>query len=330
MGARCTGAVDLPMDLHWPHDSDALPRYDAPVTEQIRDRRIGAAQVVAAAVLFSTGGAAIKACSLSGWQVASFRSAIAFVAVLVMVPAARRGWNIKTLAVALAYAATLILYVLANKLTTAANTIFLQDTAPLYVLALSPWLLQERIHRRDLGFMAMMAGGMVLFFVGSEPVFRTAPHPMAGNVLAVTAGVTWALTIMGLRWLSSQPEGSPELSAASVALGNLVAFVITAPLAFPVARAGAGDLGIVIFLGVVQIGLAYVFLTRGVRYVPALEAALLLLVEPVLNPVWAWLVHGERPGAWALAGGVIILAATVIKTVTEGRMQRAPGRPAPG
>ncbi|NOZ78954.1 MAG: DMT family transporter [Acidobacteria bacterium] len=294
--------------------------------ERTRDRRVATAQVIGAAVLFSTGGAAIKACSLSGWQVASFRSAVAFAAVLLMVPAARRGWSLKTLAVALAYAATMILYVLANKMTTAANTIFLQDTAPLWVLALSPWLLRERIHRRDLAFMAMMATGMVLFFVGAQPRFHTAPNPVGGNVLAVTAGVSWALTIMGLRWLSSRPGGGAEVSAAAVALGNLVAFAVTVPLALPVVRIGGGDLAIVIFLGVIQIGLAYVFLTRGVRHVPALEASLLLLIEPVLNPVWAWLAHGEHPGAWALAGGFVILGTTALKALAEGRMERARGR----
>ena len=292
----------------------------------MRDWRVAAAQVIGAAVLFSTGGAAIKACSLSGWQVGSFRSAVAFVAVLVLVPGARRGWSLKTLVVALAYAATMILYVLANKLTTAANTIFLQDTAPLWVLALSPWLLRERIHRRDLGFMAMMAAGMVLFFVGSQPRFHTAPHPMAGNVLAVTAGVSWALTIMGLRWLSSRKGGGAEVSAAAVALGNLVAFALTVPLALPVVRIGSRDLAIIIFLGVVQIGLAYVFLTRGVRHVPALEASLLLLVEPVLNPIWAWLVHGEHPGRWALLGGIVILGTTALKTLAEGQIERARNR----
>ncbi len=292
--------------------------------ERTRDRRIAAAQVLGAALLFSTGGAAIKACSLTGWQVASFRSAVAFVAVLAMVPAARRGWSLNMLLVAVAYAATMVLYVLANKSTTAANTIFLQDTAPLYVLALSPWLLGERIRGRDLGFMAMMAAGMGLFFVGAQPEFRTAPHPMLGNVLAVTAGVTWALTIMGLRWLSSRPGGGAGGSAAAVAMGNLVACAVTIPLALPVVRMGTGDLGIIVFLGVIQIGLAYVFLTRGVRYVPALEASLLLLVEPVLNPVWAWLVHGERPGGWALVGGCLILGTTALKTLADGRRARVP------
>lgn len=288
------------------------------------DTELAAARVmvIGAAVLFSTGGAAIKACSLSGWQVASFRSGIAFIAVLLMVPAARRGWSRKTLAVAVAYAATLILYVLANKLTTAANTIFLQDTAPLYILALGPWLLNEKIRGRDLGFMVLFGAGMALFFVGAQPRFATAPSPLQGNLLAVTAGAFWALTLIGLRWLGKSGSGSAGASAAAVALGNLVAFAVTLPMALPVRGATATDWAVVLFLGVIQIGLAYVLLTHGVGHVPALEASLLLLVEPVLNPVWAWLVHGEHPGAWSLLGGVVILGTTAFKTLADQRPTR--------
>ncbi|NOZ95001.1 MAG: DMT family transporter [Acidobacteria bacterium] len=272
--------------------------------------------VIGSAVLFSTGGAAIKACHLSGWQVASFRSGVAMAAVLLMVPEARRRWTRGTWLVGLAYAGTMVLFVLANKLTTAANTIFLQDTAPLYVLLLSPFLLGERARSRDLFFMLVMAAGMVFFFVGVPPQAATAPRPMAGNILALAAGVCWALTIMGLRHQSRGKEGA-GIAAAAVACGNLIAFAVILPMALPVSSASAADWALIVFLGVVQIGLAYVLLTRGVRGVPALEASLLLLVEPVLNPVWAWLVQGENPGLWSLLGGAVILGATAARTVAS-------------
>ena len=104
-------------------------------------------KLVGAALLFSTGGAAIKATTLTGWQVASFRSGIAALAVLLLAPEARRGWSWRAVLVGVAYAATLVLFVTANKLTTSANTIFLQATAPLYMVVLSPWLLGERVRR---------------------------------------------------------------------------------------------------------------------------------------------------------------------------------------
>src|SRR5881394_1592483 len=120
------------------------------------DVRISAPlRLLAAALLFSTGGAAIKATSLTGWQVASFRSGIAVLALGLMTSEARRGYSWRAVPVGAAYATTLILFVLANKLTTSANTIFLQSTAPLYLLLLSPWLLHERIAREDVMVMLL-------------------------------------------------------------------------------------------------------------------------------------------------------------------------------
>ena len=273
-------------------------------------------QLLGAAVLFSTGGAAIKATELSSWQVAGFRSGIAALALLALLPSARRGWNARALLVGVAYAVMLILFVSANKLTTAANAIFLQSTAPLYLLLLGPWLLREPIRRPDVAFMALVALGMALFFVGAEAPAATAPDPARGNLLGVLSGVAWALTVMGLRWIGSRDAGG---GLVPVVLGNLIAFLACLPLALPVVVADAGDWALLSYLGVVQIGLAYVLLTKGIRHVSALEAATLLLAEPAINPVWAWLVHGETPSAWALAGGVLILGTTTLKTWWDAR-----------
>jgi drug/metabolite transporter (DMT)-like permease len=278
--------------------------------------------ILLAAVLFSTGGAAVKTCAMTGWQVASFRSGVAALAVLLMLPAARRGWSARTWAVGAAYASTLTLYILANKLTTAANTIFLQGTAPLYILVFGPLLLREHSRARDLGLMLVLGGGMTLFFVGRQPVLATAPEPMLGNALAVAAGVCWALTIMGLRWLQREPGHSS--GAAAVACGNVIAFAAILPMALTGAAGDARDWLMIVYLGVLQVGLAYVFLTRGMRRVPAFETSLLLLAEPVLNPAWAWLVHGELPTRWASLGGAIILGATALRTFAERRPGGSP------
>ncbi len=278
-------------------------------------------QVLAAAFLFSTGGAAIKACSLTGWQVAASRAGIAAVALLLLLPATRRGWSLRLLPVAAAFAATTLLFVLCNKLTTAASTIFLQATAPLYIVLLGPLLLRERIRRRDLAYMAALAIGMALFFVGKQPAADTAPHPALGNVLAAGAGLCWGLTIIGLRWLGRHAGPGEDPSAAAVVSGNLLACLIALPFALPVVSSRPTDWLLVTFLGVFQIAVAYVFLTRGVRRVDALEASLLLLLEPMLNPLWALLVHGERPGPWATVGGAIIIVATAVNTIAKGRRE---------
>lgn len=273
--------------------------------------------VLAAAALFSTGGAVIKAIDLTGWQVASLRSGLAALTVLLLMPESRRGLSRRALAVGVAYAATLVLFVQANKLTTAASAIFLQSTAPLYVLLLAPWLLHERVRRSDLALMAALAVGMAFFFLGLDRASATAPRPLLGNVLAAAAGLTWALTVMGLRALGR--EGGSGAAAGAALAGNAITALACLPLALPLVGADGGDWAGVAFLGVVQVGLAYFFLTRALTRVPAFEASLLLLLEPVLNPIWAWLAHGERPGAWSLAGGVLILAATATKTWLDAR-----------
>lgn len=271
------------------------------------------------AVLFSTGGAAIKATSLTSWQVASFRSAVAAAALAALLPAARRDWSRRVLLPACAYAATVVLFVLSTKMTTAANAIFLQSTGPLYVMLLSPWLLREPIRARDLQFGSVVALGMALFFLGREAAVPTAPDPLRGNILAAFSGATWALTLTGLRWLGRKGASA---ATATVVAGNLIASLATLPMALPVSAVAGKDLALLLYLGVVQIGLAYFCLTRAIPHVPAFEASVLLLLEPTLNPIWTWLVHGERPSAWALAGGALILGATFFNTWRQSRSER--------
>jgi drug/metabolite transporter (DMT)-like permease len=279
---------------------------------------LGAARlrVLAAALLFSIGGAGIKACHLTSWQVTSFRSGIAAITLLLLLPEGRRGWNWRSALVGVAYAATVTLFVLANKLTTSANTIFLQSTAPLYILLLSPWLLKERTGARDVLVMAIVVLGMSLLFVGTERRYATAPDPVHGNILALLAGICWAMTLMGLRWVGRREGGSAVPAAV---IGNILGFLISLPFALPVTSGSALDWTILVGLGAIQVGLAYVFLTEGMRYVPALEASMLLLLEPVLNPIWSWLIHGEKPRVWSVVGGVIILGGTILKTWFDSR-----------
>jgi drug/metabolite transporter (DMT)-like permease len=279
--------------------------------EEVHERHgIARLELLATAVLFSTGGAAIKAASFDGWQVASLRSGIAFLAVLLLLREARTRWTRHAILVGAGYAATMILFVQSTKLTTAANAIFLQSTAPIYLVLLGPWLLGESNRKRDFIFLAVMGVGLLCFFVGTEPPVVTAPRPLEGNILALLSGLSWALTVAGLRYLG---KSAPASGVQAVAAGNLIAFLFCLPFALPLASAGAKDWLVIVYLGVFQIGLAYFLLTRAIRSVRALDASLLLLIEPVLNPVWAWIVHGERPGAWALVGGAIILAASAVQ-----------------
>jgi len=283
-------------------------------------------QLVLAALCFSTAGAAIKWCAFGASQIAAFRALVAMLAILVLIPEARHRWSWRVGLVGVAYAAAGLLFVFANKLTTAANTVFLLATNPLFVVALAPWLLKERVRAADLAFMGVLAVGLALLFVGGQRHFATAPDPFVGNVLAAGSALAWAFTVTGYRWLARQGNeygaGHGPIAAAA-ACGNLIVSLVCLPGALPLAAGRATDWLIVIYLGVFQLGLAYVFLSRAITRVPALEASLFLLVEPVLSPVWAWLAHGETPGPLAAIGGTVILTATVLKSWTDTQVVAA-------
>jgi drug/metabolite transporter (DMT)-like permease len=242
-----------------------------------------------------------------------------------------RGMKLLTLspamvATAVVYAATLTLFVLATKLTSAANAIFLQDTAPLYLLLLGPLILDERFRSRDLVFLLCVGAGLILCVIGRPEPTTTAPDPMTGNILSLVCGVTWALTLLGLRYIQrDQAQTSVGLSA--VTLGSFFASLAAWPFAWPLPAASAVEWATVVYLGVCQVGLAYVCLTAAMRVLPALEVSLLLLIEPVLNPIWTWMIHGEQPGTYTIIGGAIIIAATAIKSVFDARAQRSTGDP---
>jgi len=280
--------------------------------------------VLAAALLFSTGGAAIKSTTLGAWQTAGLRSAVAAAALYVLLPQARQLRDARAWMTGVAYALTLVFFVQANKLTTAANAIFLQSTAPAYLLVLGPLLLHERPRRRDLLVAAALAAGMALFLTGAERGAATAPDPRTGNLWAAASGLTYAFALAGLRW-QARYSGRSAAALSTITAGNVLAALFCLPFALPLGAAGPFDWAVVLYLGLFQIGLAYWCLTCGMRDVPAFEASILLLAEPVLNPLWTWLLLGEQPGGHALAGGAVILAATFFKALSE----RGAATPAP-
>lgn len=303
------------------------------------DRRFAARlEILAAAALFSTGAAAIKATTLTSWQVAGFRSGLAAITLVLVLW--RRG-RLDRLArlgrapwIGVVYALALTGYVVANKLTTAANTIFLLSTAPVWVALLSPWLLGEKPTRREWALLALVVVGMTLVLTSGTPAAQTAPNPALGDRVAAVAALFWALTLIGLRRLGRDEGadgrrdggGDGSTALAGVVWGNSLAFLLTLPLAWPVAGLEWTDLAAVSYLGVLQIGLAYLFLTAGIARLRAVEVSLLLLLEPVLNPIWAWLLHGERPALGALAGGGVILIALALRVGLAAQRDAAAGR----
>jgi DME family drug/metabolite transporter len=284
--------------------------------------------VVAGALLFSTGGAAIKLSSLTGWQVSCLRSGIAALVLLVLLPRFRSAWSWRSLVVAVPYATTFTLFTLANKLTTAANAIFLQDTAPLYIVLLGPILLREHVRRADLLFMLMLVIGLGLIVSAGIERSATASDPGLGNLLGAASGVSWALTVLGLRWLAVGARSRTEHPINAILAGCALASLVALPLALPLDDLGSLNWSIMAYLGMFQIALAYLLVTEGIQHVSALEASLLLLVEPVASPLWVWLFLAEAPGPLALIGGALVIVATVVYTARRERPLRDPS-PAP-
>ncbi|HET7785327.1 MAG TPA: EamA family transporter [Myxococcales bacterium] len=279
------------------------------------DRQMRAAllAVAGAAILWSSGGLFIKLAPMPALAVACGRSLIAGLFYLALLrPDLRKArW-----ATAAAYAACIVTFVSATKLTTAANAIFLQYTGPAYVLVLSPFLLDEPFRPIDAICVALSLAGMSLFFVGKVEAGQA-----LGNALGIVSGVFFALTVVLLR--RDARSGSGDALPAT-ALGNLLAAAATLPFALralPAMLTPAGA-GVLLYLGIVQLGLAYWLFIKGVRRVPAAEASLICMLEPVLNPVWVLIGFGERPGAWAVAGGAIVVGAVVVRTLVP-QAQRA-------
>jgi drug/metabolite transporter (DMT)-like permease len=259
--------------------------------------------MVAAALCWSLGGLLIKSVPWPPLAVAGGRGFIAAAFLAAFAPRFRFTWSAAQIGGAVAYAATTVLFVTANKLTTAANAILLQYTAPVWIALLGAWFLGERATRADWVTIALVFAGMGLFFCDDLRF-----SGIAGNLVALASGVAFASMTLLLR---KQKDTSAE---ESIFLGNLLAGVIGLPFMLqggllPDVRGWVA----LALLGTVQLGLSYLLYARAIRHVTALEAVLIPVIEPILNPVWVLLALGERPGPLSLVGGVIVLGAVTLR-----------------
>lgn len=265
--------------------------------------------LVAAALCWSLAGVLFKHLAWSGLAAGAGRGLIAAVfLILVCGRSLRFTWSPLQLGAAVAYAACTILFALANKLTTAANAILLQYTAPVWVALLGAWLLRERATRADWVTIFVVLGGLALFVYDGLRL-----QNLGGMLVALSSGVAFAFMTVLLR---KQKDASP---VESIILGNLIGFAIGLPAllaAPPLPPSGWLVLGL---LGVVQLGLSYLLYARAIRHVTALEAVLIPVLEPILNPLWVLLAVGERPSGWSLLGGAIVLGAVTLRASTALR-----------
>ena len=271
--------------------------------------------VFAAAFLWSTGGLFIKWNTLTGLELSFCRSFFAMIVVAIITRREGFGLNRLTAVASVLYAVLLILFVLATKETTAANAIFLQYTAPVYVLIFEPIIYKEKFRPRDLITVLICLGGMALFFVG-----QLRPEDVTGNIFALASGLCFAFYFLLLR----HPKAREVNRASSVIYGNLLAVIITLPWGLQaLGKMDPQNVVSVVYLGVVQLGISYALFTYGMAHgVRSLDAGIICYIEPVLNPVWVFFVLGERPSRWALLGGAIITATVVAHMLVDASKKR--------
>lgn len=274
--------------------------------------------VVIAVTLWSIGGLFIKWTSVSGYEVNFGRCAFAAVTIALLTKFKALKADKFTLLASLFYVGALSFFALANKQTTAANAIFLQYTAPIYILVFAPFLLKEKFRFPDLITIIVCLAGMILFFVDSAPNTTLSPESQfIGNILGLLSGVSLGGYILLLR----HPKALNQNPASSVFYGNIFACLVMLP--FFVSNPSPwtnNDILAVVILGVFQIGLAYFLFTYGVTHgVRSLDASIIGFIEPLLNPVWVFLAFGERPSNWAILGGAIIISAILLHTLRTTR-----------
>lgn len=267
------------------------------------DRRTAILFLVIAAVLWSTSGLVIKMMSWEPVAVLAGRSifsGLVFLAYLRRFPFRPTGWQITA---ALSSIMTQFLYISALRLTTSANAIFLQYSAPVYIVLMGYWLLREKPSKADWLAMLVIFTGLGLFFGDTLSLDN-----LAGTLLAALSGVSLALMTVALR---AQKDGHP---GESLLLANAVSAVLGFYFVWQEPWTTSGWAAIV-YLGIIQIGLSFLLYTIAIRVIPALEATLIGTLEPILNPVWVYLIIGEMPGRMALVGGLVVLVGIVISSI---------------
>ncbi|MDD5018655.1 MAG: EamA family transporter [Eubacteriales bacterium] len=266
--------------------------------------------IAVTAVLWSFGGLLIKLIPWNAMTIVGIRAVFAGAVMTIYMRRPRITFSLPVILGALSLSGTTILYVFANKLTTAANAIVLQYTAPIFVVILSVMFFKKKAKTVDIIAVLIVFAGMALFFFDKLQI-----NAMLGNILACLSGITFA----GVFLINQMPDSKPE---EALLLGHIINVVISIPFIAgnitwePIAWIS------VTLLGIFQLGLAYVLFSIGIKNTPPIAASLIATLEPLLNPVWVLLFSGEKPGNWALVGGVIVLVTVVVYNIVTSKQNR--------
>ncbi|MGI6669948.1 MAG: DMT family transporter [Acetivibrionales bacterium] len=272
--------------------------------EKVKIKIKALSALIIAAVLWSTSGLFVK---LISWNPVAIAGARSLVSVIFLFALKRRRFrfnrSLAQLGGAVSYAAVMIFFVVANKMTTSANAILLQYTAPIYVAVFGAWFLKEKTSLRDWVTVCFVLTGMVLFFVD-----ELSPGRLLGNIFAAASGAAFACTTLFMR---VQKDSS---TLESLLLGNIITALAGLPFYFQ-SVPGLKSILFIIIAGILQVSLAYLLYGFALRYVTALEGVLVTMLEPILNPIWVLVFVGETPGIMALLGGAIVLTSVTACSV---------------
>ena len=272
-------------------------------------RKKGTLYVFMAAVLYSIGGLCMKVIPWNAVAINGARTAIALVVIglYLVVTKHRLRFNRYIALGAISVFATNLLFSLANKMTTAANAIVLQFTAPIFVIVCSALFFRKKPVKLDLAACAVVFGGIVFFFVDSLSVGGG-----LGNLFALISGLSYAIVFM----LNELPDGDP---ISSIFWGDILSAVVGLPFLLQETDFSAVPVISILVLGIFQVALGYIFLTIGLRTTPAVTASLVSGIEPVLNPVLVAIFYGEKVSAFAIVGAFIVIAGVLTYNVLKGK-----------
>ena len=268
----------------------------------------GLIAVVVAAILWSSGGLFIKLVTLTPMQISFFRCSVAAITFAIIFRKKILQYNRLTVLNSFFYAGVLFFYVIAMKKTTAANAIFLQSTAPIYVLIFEPIINKTSYDKSNFITIGICFFGMILFFLGD-----LTPGQLEGNIYGLMAGILFAAFFLGMK------KNERKFQESSIFLGNIIVAFICVPFIFTIDDLTFSDLWMVSFLGVFQIAIAYAFFSFGLKRVLAVEASIISMVEPVLTPFWVFIGYREVPSTATIIGGFIIIVAISVRTIQMGK-----------
>ncbi len=276
------------------------------------DHKRGLLYIGFCAILWSSGGLFIKVLTLDAFQISFYRSLIAAITILIITKTRGKSLKFETdrisVMCSISYAFILVLFVMATKLTTAANAIFLQFTAPLYLLILEPIFLKTKFEKRNLIALGFCFFGMILFFFGKLDF-----SGIQGNLLAICSGICFALFSLLLKWKKQLHKSDSTISI--IVVGNFLVCLICLPFIYDKLIVSSSQMLILLFMGVFQIGISYLIFNEGIKYVSATESMIIAMLEAILNPIWVFIGVGEVPTTYSIVGSVIILIAVLWRTL---------------